>query len=73
MRRRDVLGQPGKKTSHVSQALKTKLDIEWRETPPAYACGAVTGLFLTVQPVGFYNSPSRRMNSSPDIQVRSTQ
>jgi len=35
MLRGDMLGQPGKQTSHISQALKTKLDIEWRETPPA--------------------------------------
>jgi hypothetical protein len=34
--------------------------------------GAVIGLFLTVKSVGFYNSASRRVNSSPDFQVRST-
>jgi len=34
--------------------------------------GAVVRLFLTVKSVGFYNSASRRVNSSPDFQVRST-
>ena len=34
--------------------------------------GAVIGLFLTVKSVGFYNCASRRVNSSPDFQVRST-
>jgi hypothetical protein len=38
----------------------------------AYACGAVMGLFLTVKSVSFYNAASRRVNSSPDFQVRST-